>query len=79
MDVESLIRFHTAHAAALHARSKAAEELLGSIVAEGVRLARPELRQRYEKLFMTTLALPSTSNRRSNALERIELILRSHG
>jgi uncharacterized protein YbbK (DUF523 family) len=77
--IESLIRFHTAHTAALHARSKDADGLLREIIAEGVPSARPELRQRYEKLFMTTMALPSTTSRRSRALERIELMLRNHG
>jgi uncharacterized protein YbbK (DUF523 family) len=74
---ESLARFHTEHSLRLRADSEAAEEALGRIVADAARSSSPELRVRYETLFMSTIALPARATGRK-ALERIELMLRDH-
>ncbi len=56
----ALVRFHTAHKTMLLAHSRPKYEALGRLVATGRRLKPSELRQRYETLFMETLAMPTT-------------------
>lgn len=64
----SLVAFHTAHKLSLLAHSTTAYRELGRLVAAGGQRPRRELRQEYQKLFMTTLALPATPGRHANVL-----------
>jgi uncharacterized protein YbbK (DUF523 family) len=73
--LESLVRFHQAHAAILGARSRASEGELGRFVAGGALLPKPDLRLRYQELFMSTLALQARTRRRAIALEQIDRML----
>ena len=66
-----LVRFHTAHKMALLAHSTTAYEELGRVVAYAARVPKPELRQRYEALFMGTLAVPATTRRHTNVLSHM--------
>jgi uncharacterized protein YbgA (DUF1722 family)/uncharacterized protein YbbK (DUF523 family) len=66
--VGALIAFHTAHKMALLAHSTRAYQELGQLVAGAKRMAREELRRRYEELFMRTLARPATVARHTNVL-----------
>ena len=66
--LNGLIAFHTAHKMALLAHSTAAYHELGRLVASGKELPRPELRRRYEALFMKTMARPATAARHTNVL-----------
>ena len=66
--MQQVIAFHTAHKMALLAHSTTGYEELGRIVASGKTLPRPELRRRYEVLFMKTLARPATTARQTNVL-----------
>ena len=64
--VESLMAFHTAHEMALLAHSTTAYEALGRLVAAGEAMPRAELERQYELGFMTALARPATSKRRTH-------------
>jgi uncharacterized protein YbgA (DUF1722 family)/uncharacterized protein YbbK (DUF523 family) len=64
----ALVRFHTAHKMALLAHSTDGYRALGRLVGEGIRLPRAELRERYEAVFMRTLARPTTPGRHANVL-----------
>ena len=64
----SLVAFHTAHKLSLLAHSTTAYRELGRLVADGAQRPRRELRQEYQRLFMTTLALPATTGRHTNVL-----------
>lgn len=63
-----LIAFHTAHKMSLLAHSTAAYQELGRLVAGAGGLARGEVQDRYEQLFMRTLAKPATAKRHTNVL-----------
>jgi uncharacterized protein YbgA (DUF1722 family)/uncharacterized protein YbbK (DUF523 family) len=63
-----LIAFHTAHKMSLLAHSTTGYQELGRLVAANGALPRGELQQRYEQLFMRTLAKPATTKRQTNVL-----------
>jgi uncharacterized protein YbgA (DUF1722 family) len=63
-----LVRFHTVHKMLLLAHSREKYQELGRLVADGQRMAKRELRDAYERLFMSTLAIPSTPRRHANVL-----------
>jgi uncharacterized protein YbgA (DUF1722 family)/uncharacterized protein YbbK (DUF523 family) len=63
-----LIAFHTAHKMSLLAHSTAAYQELGRLVAGSRGLTRGEVQDRYEQLFMRTLAKPATAKRHTNVL-----------
>ena len=63
-----LIKFHTAHKMALLAHSTTRYNEMGRLVARGKDFAASELRDAYEKAFMTTLAVPATTRRHTNVL-----------
>jgi uncharacterized protein YbgA (DUF1722 family)/uncharacterized protein YbbK (DUF523 family) len=65
---DDLVRFHTAQKMALLAHSTTAYRALGRLVAEAGRIARSELRGRYESQFMATLAILATPQRHANVL-----------
>jgi uncharacterized protein YbgA (DUF1722 family)/uncharacterized protein YbbK (DUF523 family) len=67
----ALVRFHTAHKMSLLAHSTTAYQELGRLVAHSAELAKPELRTRYEALFMATLSLPATTRRHTNVLSHM--------
>jgi uncharacterized protein YbgA (DUF1722 family)/uncharacterized protein YbbK (DUF523 family) len=67
-NVGRLVRFHTAHKTALLAHSTTAYQALGRLVAEAREVPRAELRQRYERQFMETLAIVATVRRHTNVL-----------
>lgn len=69
--VGALVRFHTAHKMALLAHSTTAYQELGRLVAGAADLPQPELRSRYERLFMGTLAVPATTRRQTNVLSHM--------
>jgi uncharacterized protein YbgA (DUF1722 family) len=64
----SLVAFHTAHKLSLLAHSTTRYQELGRLVADGGERPRRELRREYQRLFMTTLALPATPGRHANVL-----------
>ena len=64
--VESLMAFHAAHEMALLDHSTTACEALGRLVAAGEAMPRAELERQYELGFMTALARPATSKRRTH-------------
>jgi uncharacterized protein YbgA (DUF1722 family)/uncharacterized protein YbbK (DUF523 family) len=64
----SLVRFHTAHKMALLAHSTVRYNELGRLVAASKDLARRDLRDRYERLFMHTLAIIATPGKHANVL-----------
>lgn len=66
--VGSLVAFHTAHKMTLLSHSTTAYQKMGRLVAGAADLARAELRQQYERLFMATLALPADARRHTNVL-----------
>ena len=66
--VASLVAFHTAHKLSLLAHSTTAYRWLGRLVADSGKRPRGELRQAYERLFMTTIARPATISRHANVL-----------
>lgn len=66
--VGSLVAFHTAHKMTLLSHSTTAYQKMGRLVARAAELARLELRQEYERLFMATLALPADTRRHTNVL-----------
>jgi uncharacterized protein YbgA (DUF1722 family)/uncharacterized protein YbbK (DUF523 family) len=63
-----LVAFHTAHKMALLAHSTEGYRGLGRLVAEGKRLPRAELRERYESSFMAVLHKVATPGRHANVL-----------
>jgi uncharacterized protein YbgA (DUF1722 family)/uncharacterized protein YbbK (DUF523 family) len=63
-----LVKFHTSHKMLLLAHSTVKYRELGRLVADEQRMPKRELRQEYERLFMSTLAIPSTPRRHSNVL-----------
>jgi uncharacterized protein YbgA (DUF1722 family) len=63
-----LVRFHTAHKMTLLAHSTTRYHDLGRLVADGQKIPKRELRASYERLFMETLAIPSTPRRHANVL-----------
>jgi uncharacterized protein YbgA (DUF1722 family)/uncharacterized protein YbbK (DUF523 family) len=66
--VGQLVAFHTAHKMSLLAHSTTAYQELGRMVADGSRIPRAALRDRYESLFMRTLSTPATTRRHTNVL-----------
>jgi uncharacterized protein YbgA (DUF1722 family)/uncharacterized protein YbbK (DUF523 family) len=67
----TLVAFHTAHKMQLLAHSTDGYHALGRLVAGGKRLARAELRERYEADFMAVLAKPATRGRHANVLQHM--------
>jgi uncharacterized protein YbgA (DUF1722 family)/uncharacterized protein YbbK (DUF523 family) len=70
-NLAALIAFHTANKMALLAHSTDGYRALGRLVGEGKRLARSDLRERYEAGFMKTLARPTTPGRHANVLSHM--------
>jgi uncharacterized protein YbgA (DUF1722 family)/uncharacterized protein YbbK (DUF523 family) len=66
--VGALVQFHTAHKMTLLSHSTTAYREMGRLVADGRALARRELQDRYEELFMRVLARPATTKRHTNVL-----------
>ena len=66
--IGSLVAFHTAHKMTLLSHSTTAYQKLGQLVARAAELPRAELRHDYERMFMTTLALPADARRHANVL-----------
>ena len=64
----SLVEFHTAHKMTLLSHSTTSYRKLGRLVARAKELSRAELRQEYERGFMSTLALPADTRRHTNVL-----------
>jgi uncharacterized protein YbgA (DUF1722 family) len=63
-----LVQFHAAHKMSLLAHSTENYQALGRLVANGQRMSKRDLRAAYERLFMSTLAIPSTPRRHANVL-----------
>ena len=61
-----VVAFHTAHELQLMAHAPRAYAELGRLVAGLKRLARSELRARYQAGFMAALAKPATPGRNAN-------------
>ncbi len=66
-----LVRFHTANKMALLAHSPVRYQELGRLVAGARAIGRAELRARYERMFMETLAVPATTRRQTNVLSHM--------
>lgn len=66
--VGGLVAFHTAHKFALLAHSTVAYQRLGRLVAGAAKMDRAELREAYEREFMSTLSLPATVKKHTNVL-----------
>lgn len=64
----ALVRFHTAHEMALLAHSTTKYNALGRLVADGASKSKRELRDAYQQLFMSTMAMLSTTKRHTNVL-----------
>ena len=64
----ALVRFHTAHKMALLAHSTAKYNELGQLVANGAKMPKRELRDAYERLFMSTMSIVATTRRHTNVL-----------
>jgi uncharacterized protein YbgA (DUF1722 family)/uncharacterized protein YbbK (DUF523 family) len=67
----ALVRFHTAHKLQLLAHSPPAYRELGTLVAEGKRRERSELRALYERGFMRALGVAATRGRHANVLQHM--------
>jgi uncharacterized protein YbgA (DUF1722 family)/uncharacterized protein YbbK (DUF523 family) len=63
-----LVSFHTSHKLALLAHSTAGYNELGRLVASGRNMSKRELRDSYERLFMSTLSLMASTRRHTNVL-----------
>ena len=66
--IGSLVAFHTVHKMTLLSHSTTAYQKMGQLVARASERPRAELRQEYERIFMTTLALPADARRHTNVL-----------
>jgi uncharacterized protein YbgA (DUF1722 family)/uncharacterized protein YbbK (DUF523 family) len=66
-----LVAFHTAHKCALLAHDEPRYRQLGRLVADGRALGRTALRDRYEALFMETLAVMATPRKQANVLQHM--------
>jgi uncharacterized protein YbgA (DUF1722 family)/uncharacterized protein YbbK (DUF523 family) len=64
----ALVRFHTAHKLALLAHSRAKYNELGQLVANGATMPKRELRDAYERLFMSAMSIVATTRRHTNVL-----------
>lgn len=69
--VGKLVAFHATHKLQLMAHGPRANQELGRLVANAKRMARAELRERYEREFMTALATMATRKRHTNVLQHI--------
>ena len=69
--VQSLIAFHTAQKLVILAHSPKALKDLGRLVAGAKDLPRTELRQKYHKHFMSSLAILATRGRHANVLQHM--------
>ena len=74
--IGELVAFHTAHKLLLLAHSEVEYRRLGRLVAEAKKLARAELRERYEQGFMAGLSRIATSRRHANVLQHMVGYLR---
>jgi uncharacterized protein YbgA (DUF1722 family) len=71
-----LVRFHTAHKLVLVAHGPRADDALGRLIARAKRIPRRELRERYERGFMTALSRRATSRRHAQLLQHVVGCLR---
>jgi len=69
--VGGLVEFHTAHKLQLLAHAPARYRDLGRLVARAKRIARGELRDRYERGFMEALRVIATPRRQVNVLQHV--------
>jgi uncharacterized protein YbgA (DUF1722 family)/uncharacterized protein YbbK (DUF523 family) len=69
--VGQLVRFHTAHKLVLLAHQPTAYTALGRLVARAKELARLELQQEYERVFMDALSRIATPARHANVLQHM--------
>lgn len=70
-DLGRLVDFHSRHKLLIMAHSTQSYRAIGSLVAHGRELKPPELLERYEKMFMTALALQATQKKHTNVLMHI--------
>jgi len=73
-----LVEFHTVHKLALMAHSPKAYNELGRLIADTKRLARDEVRERYEFAFMEVLKKLATTARHTNVLHHMLGYLRQY-
>jgi len=66
-----LIAFHTRHKFTLLAHSEREYRELGRLVAAAKTIPRPELRQRYEALFMSAMQKVATTHKNTNVLQHL--------
>jgi uncharacterized protein YbgA (DUF1722 family)/uncharacterized protein YbbK (DUF523 family) len=66
--VGALVQFHTAHKMSLLAHSTTKYHALGRLVAGGKCMSKRVLRDSYERLFMETLSIVSSTSRHANVL-----------
>jgi uncharacterized protein YbgA (DUF1722 family)/uncharacterized protein YbbK (DUF523 family) len=66
-----LVRFHTAHKLTLLAHSPSAYQELGRLVASAGSRKRAELRDEYERGFMSAMAVIATPKRHTNVLQHM--------
>ena len=69
--LQRLIAFHTAHKLTVLAHSPRAYQELGRLVAGAKDIPKPEFRQKYHTLFMSTMAVPATRGRHANVLQHM--------
>jgi uncharacterized protein YbgA (DUF1722 family)/uncharacterized protein YbbK (DUF523 family) len=63
-----LVRFHAAHRMSLLAHSTTGHRQLGQLVAAAGAMSKPDLREKYEALFMSTMSRIATTTRHTNVL-----------
>jgi uncharacterized protein YbgA (DUF1722 family)/uncharacterized protein YbbK (DUF523 family) len=69
--VGQLVRFHTAHKLVLLSHQPHAYTALGRLVAEAKGMARADLQEQYERIFMDALSRIATPARHANVLQHI--------
>jgi uncharacterized protein YbgA (DUF1722 family)/uncharacterized protein YbbK (DUF523 family) len=69
--LQNLVTFHTAHKLVILAHSPKAFQELGRLVAGARKIPRPELRQRYQDEFVSTLGILATRGRHANVLQHM--------
>jgi uncharacterized protein YbgA (DUF1722 family)/uncharacterized protein YbbK (DUF523 family) len=73
-----LVRFHTAHKLVLLAHQPSAYTALGRLVATARQHPRAELRERYEREFMSALRRLATPTRHANVMQHMVGYFRTH-
>jgi len=70
-DIGGLVDFHTRHKLLIMAHSPSAYREMGSLVAHGKEIKRPELFKGYEEMFMKALAMHATARKNTNVLMHV--------